>query len=103
LVFTSLDHGDPQRGVSLNEVRTVLPIMDKFEEQSTKTAVPGGERVVFNEQLTLSLKESEFNTLTSKLEGSAGWASASVVRKVIRLLDRLKETTKEPDAPESRV
>lgn len=102
LVFSALDAGDPQKGVSLHEIRVVLPLMDKLELQATKSPIPGGERLVFNDQVEVSLKESEFNTLTAKLEGSAGWASASIGRKVVRLLDRLKETTKEPDPVESK-
>ena len=98
LVFTALDNGDPQRGLSLNEIRTLVPLMDKLEAQAEKQPLPGGqgERLIFRDVI-LVLKESEFTTLKSKLEGSGGWLTATTGRKIIKLIDRLKETPTEPD------
>jgi len=97
LVFSALENGDPQRGLSLADVRTVMPVLEKLEAQATRQAIPGGEKLIFNPQLELVLKESEFQTLKSKLEGSSGWANATVGRKVVKLLERLAETPNEPD------
>jgi len=101
LIFSALDNGDPQRGLSLTEIRSLLPVMDKLEAQAERLPLVSGqgERFVFKDGTMLLLKESEFTTMINKLETSGGWASALVGRKVIRLIDRLKETPTEPDAP----
>ena len=92
LVFNALDNGDPQRGLGLQDIRTLIPIMDKLEAQAKRTVVPGGERLEFPAELELSLKESEFTTVVSKLEASTGWTNVTTGRKVVRLVDRIKET-----------
>ena len=97
LVFASLENGDPQRGLSLADVRTVMPILEKLEAQADRQAIPGGEKLVFHDNTELVLKESEFTTLKAKLEGSTGWANASVGRRVVKIIDRLTETPADPD------
>lgn len=104
LVFNALDSGDPQRGLGLSDIRSLIPILDKLEAKAKKTPVPGGERFEFPCELEISLKESEFTLVQTKLESSTGWANVSVGRKVVALVDRIKETPShaEPDTAEKK-
>lgn len=92
LIFTALNNGDPQRGLSIVEIRAVLPILDALENTAKKQMLPdgSGESLIFVDT-ELTLKDSEHQLLIQKLEASGGWKSADVGRKVIRLNNRIKE------------
>lgn len=90
LVYLTLDQAPPQRGLSVSDIRKVLPLMDKLEAPAKHIPVPGGERLEFVD-MELQLKESEYQLVLSKFEESAGWSNANIGRRVIRLIDRLKE------------
>ena len=103
LVFNALEAGDPQRGLGLADIRNLMPILDKLEKGAKKVQVPGGERLEFLPTVELSLKESEFTLVMSKLESSTGWTTVTVGRKVVALVDCIKETPLTPDPEEKKV
>lgn len=92
LVFTALNQGNPQTGLSIPEIRAVLPILDALEARAQKHIMPNntGETLLFVDT-PLQLKEAEYSLLLQKLENSSGWKSADVGRRVIKLTERLKE------------
>ena len=102
LVFNALEAGDPQRGLGLADIRNLMPILDKLEKGAKKIPVPGGERIEFAPTVEVALKESEFNLVISKLDSSTGWISVTVGRKVVALVDRIKETVSTPDSEEKK-
>ena len=92
VLYTTLNAGDPQSGLSLSAIRTILPIMDALEKHGERVSVPNGEVMDWKNPFVLELKESEYNLCTSKLEASNGWRSATAGRLVIKLIDKFKET-----------
>jgi len=96
LIHTVLNSGDPQKGLSLSEVRTSIPILDKLEAPAIKKQTPEGESIEFVDA-SFKFKESEYNTIISKLENSSGWASVAFGRMVVKLIDTLKEVPLLPE------
>jgi hypothetical protein len=90
ICFSALDNPEPQKGLSVQEIRATLPLMDKLEANAERIPVQGGERIIFKDQ-ELKMKEAEYQLLLTKLETSSGWASMSVGRRVLMLVDALKE------------
>lgn len=98
IVFTVLNQGDPQRGLTVQEIRTVMPLLDEIEKSiiNRKPGPDGAEFVNFG-PAKLKLKESDYNFILQKLENSGGWSNAAQGRVVVALIDRFKEISPLPD------
>ena len=90
ILFTCLNHGDPQRGLAMQDIRSAIPILDKVEEHVTRIPTDQGERLEFSD-MTIKLKESEHTFVVGKLESSGGWMSVTQGRQVIALQEKIKE------------
>lgn len=95
LIHGVMNVGDPQRGLSLSEIRTLIPLMDKIEATVTRKQVEQGEMLEFKD-MTLEATESEYEMINKKLESSSGWMNVEVGRIVLKLIDKLKDI---PSAP----
>jgi len=103
-LYDALNQGDPQRGMTITEIRDIMPIMDKLEVNAKKTNMPtpnGVRQVLQFQETDLGLKESEYTLAVDKLEGSSGWVSVEIGRGVVKLIDKLKEVPSTPD-PEDK-
>ena len=100
LIHTVLNSGDQQRGLSLPEIRTLLPLVDKLEVNAKRRQLPDGEMLEFVDA-SFVFKESEYNTILTKMEASSGWVSVDFGRKVIALVDKLKEVVSDGDTDKS--
>ena len=86
ILHAAVNTGDPQRGVTLAEVRELSPLLDMLEVGSTGEGIDRIFRPV-----ELALKESQYTTIKNKLGASVGWRSVEHGRLVMKLEDRLKE------------
>ena len=94
VLYDTLNQGDPQRGLSISEVRELMPIIDRLEAPATKrqiTTPQGRQEIIEFKATTLVLKESEFTICLNKLDSTAGILSVEYGRKVVNLHDKLKE------------
>ena len=99
-MYDALNQGDPQRGLTVSEIREVMPIMDKLEETAKKSKIPtpqGPREVLTFQETVLKLKESEYDILNRRLENSGGWVTVEIGRRVVNLIDKLKEVASVPD------
>lgn len=103
ILHDCLNQGDPQRGMGLSEIRELMPLVDKLEAPAEKKNIttPQGQREMLNfKDMELVLKESEFTTCTQKMDGATGLMTVDYGRKIVELLDRMKEIASEPDPEE---
>ena len=94
VLHDSVNQGEPQKGLNIKEIRELIPIVDKLEINAEKKQIFNQgqpiQMLTFKET-TIELKESEYNICVSKLENSSGWVNVDYGRRVVALLDRIKE------------
>lgn len=102
VLHDALNQGDSMRGLTIKEIREAMPILDMLEKPAKKerTRMPNGvmNEVLFFVSMELSLKQSEYDFCLNKLEASSGWMSVDFGRKVVGLIDYLKEIPAIEDA-----
>jgi hypothetical protein len=94
ILHTAINQGDPQRGLTLREIRDAIPILDRLELHAKQ--VRGIH--VFEKDVELELKESEYIFVRDKLDNSGSWISVSAGRTVVALADRFAELPALPDS-----
>jgi len=87
---------NPQRGLTTSEIDTRLELYEKLESTADKKTVAGGESLAFKD-CEVKLKESEFNKLIEIFTTFECWGSVDDGRKGKKLVEKIKETTKEDD------
>jgi len=99
-LYDTLNQGNPQRGLTMQDVRERSPIMDKLEENATKSIVDTpqgpGESITFSDT-ELILKESEHAICMSCLDSSAGLATVTYGRLLMKLYEKVKEAETIPN------
>lgn len=86
LLYSLLNDGGIQ-GMSMKEVRTMLPVMDKIGSFAEKKIVNDKEILNFKDGETV-LKESELDLVIKKIDGVQGIMNMEIGRKVIALVAR---------------
>jgi len=99
IIYSVLNNpANPQAGLSIKEVRTISPILDKMEENGTPEVTKDGSELIRFNDMEIDLKESEYSLIKDRLTNSSGWANAVIVRRtVIPLCEKLEELEKLPD------
>jgi len=87
---------NPQRGMTTSEIDTRLELFEKLEGTADKKIVAAGEQFVFQD-CEVKLKESEFNKLIEIFTTFECWGSVEDGRKGRKLVEKIKETSKEND------
>ena len=98
LTHAALNMGDPQRGLSMQEIRDMVPLLDMIEAQSSGQ---GMQRVF--KSIELTLKESQWEQVKNKIAHSSGWISVESGRVIMKLEDKIKESPYIPEPVEERV
>ena len=81
LLFSAMDAGDPEKGLSMSDIRYRAPLMDKLEGLTNANAD--------DRTMELILEETEFYTIMGCLELSKGWANYTVGKQALRLLEKI--------------
>jgi hypothetical protein len=107
VLHDALNMGDPQRGLTISDIRAAMPLIDKLEKPAKKEKafnrqVGAVVETLYFVPLTLELKQSEYEFCLSKLEASSGWMSVEVGRKVVQLIDYIKEIPSVEDTAEEK-
>jgi len=103
IVFTVLNRpADPRVGLTMQEIRKGMPILDKIEETAEKEIVKDpngnilGERLAFH-PVSLGLSEEDFEMLKGRIDNSSGWESMQQGRQADTFFKRLKDIPAEAE------
>jgi hypothetical protein len=97
IVHAVLNMSDPQRGLTMQEVRDAIPLLDMVEANCTQE---NGQRIF--KPVDLVLKESQFEMLKNKFSKSCGWLSVEHGRAVVKLEDKIKDIPFTEEAKEDK-
>ena len=103
IIFTVLNRpSNPQMGLTMQEIRKAMPILDKIEDKAEKEIVKhpdgsvAGERLAFH-PVELEVEEDDFEMLKSRIDTSAGWESVQQGRQADALFIRLRDIPSEKE------
>ena len=112
ILHTAVNSGTPGQGLTLQEIRDAIPLLDKIEADG-KELTDGNGNVIrdgngvavmtFDHDFELEFKESEYILSKTRLDNSGGWINVSNGRAVVKLADKFKELPSlEPSEPEEK-
>lgn len=90
LLYSILNIGGGEKGLTLKEVNDLKPLMEKVCKNAEFFMQNENEMVRFNDS-ELVMKESEWSMIKRKIEGMSGIANYEIGKKISDLLEKFKE------------